>query len=49
MQLFGSGGWRLPGPGKIAIFVSTKNKQEMATEEDFFAGKPVAWEMYEAL
>ena len=33
---------RLSGPGKIAIFVSTKNKRQMATEEAFFAGDPVA-------
>ena len=26
-----------------------KDKQEMATEEAFFAGKPVAWGLYEAL
>ena len=25
------------------------NKRQMATEEDFFAGKPVAWGLYEAL
>ena len=37
------------GPGKIAIFVSTKNKRQMATEEAFFAGDPVAWGLYEAL
>ena len=47
----GAPGWRrrLSGRGKITIFVSTKNKQEMATEEEFFAGKPVAWGLYEAL
>ena len=46
----GAPGWRrrLSGRGKITIFVSTKNKQEMATEEEFFAGKPVAWGLYEA-
>ena len=41
--------YRLPGPGKIAIFVSMKSKQEMATEEEFFAGNPEAWGLYEAL
>ena len=35
--------------GKITIFVSTKNKRQMATEEDFFAGKSVEWGLYEAL
>ena len=47
MRLVGDGGCR--GGKKSLSSYRRKNKRQMATEEDFFAGKPVEWGLYEAL